>query len=206
MWPSKRCFLTTNENSIIDGCLLGDGSIVKSSGISARFKCGSKHRTFIERLKNRFLSLEFSPINSRRNTKVGMGNSITHHLASKSYIDLMEVRNKWYGINGKQVPEDLEINSLCLYYWWIGDGNLTLNRYKTSGSIIFCTDSFNKKSLDILCEKIKKFFSSIHIIGKQYKRLSIGMQDKDRFYNFIGECRDPEYIYKWKLSRDNGIV
>ncbi|MHA2217945.1 MAG: hypothetical protein ACXACY_18575, partial [Candidatus Hodarchaeales archaeon] len=120
---------------IINGSLLGDMSLEKTSAISARICYGCKYKKFLI-----FLSNELNKFNIKatdiRYTKSGKTSIIKNapnyfKLRSKSYSYLLNLYNKWYNENGKHVPKDLIINKTICFYWYIGDGCLSFSNPQT---------------------------------------------------------------------------
>jgi hypothetical protein len=196
--------LTTYQKDIINGSLLGDGTIKKFDEIHpnsnfcklqcARFKeytdwhyevlkpyssCIVKHSQEIEgRIFKGFAT-------------------ITHH-----HPVFTEYRKKWYPNGTKIVPEDLELNPLIIAIWFFDDGN---NSY-SKRQVRFYTQGFQVDEADFLAEKLKCFEIKSSVLirisrktGKKQPYLSVNGPSYDNLINLIApHCKWKCFEYKVK--------
>lgn len=124
-------------------------------------------------------------------------------LNTHRYDQLFFQRKRWYPMDNKCVPQDIDIsNPMLLRNWIYGDGTLV------HGSLRLCTDSFTIQEIDWLQTrfyglgyKFGKVFMGLTKIGTEKWRLSLcqknGLLD---FFKQLGEPMD-HFAYKW-LHKD----
>ena len=204
--------LTEHEIEVLDGLLLGDGSLVPRKNkdgqyISARYGHSSKHS--LDSIPKQFNSIGFSQQKYRKTTYVCKDGSPYYawDLQSLYYPILLQQRYRWYpGIYEiKRIPDDVRITPTSCYWWYIGDGSLPHRKdpkRPTTDEIQISTNAFVN---DII--NLEDFRNKLtNIIGIDYigidngGRLHIyGHRNIQIFLSFIGPCRNPEYVYKWDL-------
>jgi len=121
------------------------------------------------------------------------------NIQSISYVELLNYYRKWYPNTKKIVPKRFLFNKESAKIWYLDDGFLHRNR-----AINFCTDGFNKESVDILIKKLESlgFKPKISIIKKWKKnnrkiRIRLNSIDSEKFLELIGFCSVKCYKYKW---------
>jgi hypothetical protein len=180
------CILTENEQDILNGILLGDGHIEKLK-FTSRLSYGSKFKETLQDIKNCLKTFNFSPLWQSQITKCW-------HIKSKSYLNLNEIKNKWYKNNIKIVPIDIKLTPLSLYWWFTGDG------YRKNYGIIFCTDAFNLNDKLILITKLNEIGFSSARLTKTQKRILIGGCEVKKFLNYIKNNVNISHQYQYKFS------
>lgn len=184
----NTCLLTETEKDILNGMLLGDGHIEKLK-LTSRLSYGSKFKETLEDIKTSIQSFDFSPLWQSQITKCW-------HIKSRSYLNLNEIRNKWYKNNIKTVPEDIKLSPLSLYWWFIGDG------YRRDYGIIFCTDAFNFNDKSILIKKLNEIgFISARLM-KNEKRILIGGCEVRKFLDYVKNSVTISQQYQYKFSNN----
>lgn len=192
MVTANHVELTDYAMQWIEGELLGDGCIYPTSEYSALFQYASKHSEYIKYLCN---SLESMGI--KQSGKIYDYTSIRgcYHYHSKSYIELMDIRNRWYNNRIKIIPVDIRLTPTVVKQWYIGDGCL-INRKHKSPRITLSTNGFSIRDVTILVAKLKE-------IGIQSARwnksnvIGISALSTKSFLDYIGECPVECYKYKW---------
>ena len=181
----KHVVLSNEEFLILDGLLLGDGHIdLEKGGLSARYTHGEKHRETLLSIQNALPSLAFSP------PKLYNG---YWFFKSKSYAQLVPVWQRWYGSGRNTVPDDISLFRSVCYWWFIGDGSIFPNSHRYD--LQLCLDGFSDKCR----ETIRCRFTEIDIkVGVTSQgRILVSAKDVPKFYELIGSCQNPEYLYKW---------
>ncbi|MBI4010301.1 MAG: helix-turn-helix domain-containing protein [Candidatus Aenigmarchaeota archaeon] len=186
-------------NEIIEGGLLGDGSIRSQDGKYFTFQIVGKDVEFLKWVAKYF---NMSGINcwiSRNNTDLFM---LGFYINTCPYPKFLSLRKEWYTrISGKTVkilPSNLEITPIKLLFWYLGDGCLV--RRKNDGNrvpfIVLATNCFSKENIDILIGKLKEL--GLNFYPVEYKSgftgkkcgycLYSNTQDGTpfRFFKFIG--------------------
>ena len=194
--------LTNNQLEIINGALLGDGTISKpyNGHPNSVFVYSSKikeHVVFVTtplyNLTSEKGQLSFLEVYDKRTKKVY--NRYTFRTLTNTIFT--KIRNKWYPEGKKIIPSDLKLTPLTCLIWYLGDGYLSSNGNKTSQELIFSTDCFVKEDLEtILLPQLKEF--EPHIRGSRNKfHIVIPHKKIKDFLNYIGSCPVEEYKYKW---------
>jgi len=194
---AKRNYLDLSSelSNLLDGELLGDGCITMHSSRSAVYSHGSKYEEYVAWLSRIFadLGLEQSgKICSRQDKK---RHNWSYGYASRSYPELVPIRQRWYPNGEKIVPKDLILTPIMARQWFIGDGGLN-NRVNGRPNINFSTDAFDRASIDHLLEELS---AGGFKVTYQPSRNRIGMSAhsvKD-FLDYIGLCPIDCYDYKW---------
>lgn len=197
--------ISSGLSEILSGGLLGDGSLTWSCGDkrSAHYVHGDKHRIFLSwlasQLRHNGLSLG-TKIALRfltRKDKKGFKHKYAFFiLDTHSYPEFGDLKRKWYPGGKKHVPSDLLLTPVSVLLWWIGDGSLKKGR---SYQAIFCTDAFDKSSIEILRKQL--YQAGIETtLQPASNRISVRSRSLASFYNYIGPCPEPikeAYGYKW---------
>lgn len=179
--------LSDYHKDIIEGWLLSDGNIEKMA-LSSRFTIGLKYKPPLLNLIDRLNPIIFTPIWQSKLTNC-------FHMKSHSYLELNEIYNKWYFSGSKQIPNGFIITPIKCYYWFIGDG------YTQDYGVNLCTDSFNSNSIECLRNQLASV--SIDTTWKKSNnRIHIRSKSLNIFYDFISDCIDSEYLYKWPKDRN----
>lgn len=192
--------LVAQEKDILDGHMLGDGSVFKSS--KDRLHCiyaqRCKEKEYVEWLAN-----NTSFLTGQRVTRVDVFDKRTektyigYHIKSKSNEVFTEARLRWYPEGKKVLAPDLVITSRLLLRFYMDDGS-----YCRGGAYI-ATNDFCYEDVKILGNKISDFCGfdiGIHKSGdkkgEQYK-LYIKSRNYQEFLRVLGQCPVSCYIHKW---------
>jgi len=127
----QKTFLTDEIIDIIDGIIIGDGTIGANHNTKvARLSISGVHKEFIDYCRK--VILPYSPCetifykNTRKNAK-GKG---TWSVTTKHHPDLYKMHSRWYKDGVKIIPPDLRFSKMMLLLWYLGDGSLTLHRWR----------------------------------------------------------------------------
>lgn len=184
--------LPKRARMFIDGELLGDGSMLVR-GKNASFRHGGKYRGYEEWMREKFIEwgLQCSKIYEYEREK-----STIYQFETLTYPSMTEFYHRWYPDGEKIVPKDIELSSITVRQWYIGDGQLCR---KGDGGIALFTIPFPKEDVEFLIDKLveKGFKASRWSDNTIY----IWKRSKDDFLEYIGSC--PEeikeyYGYKWQ--------
>lgn len=188
--------LTKPLLDLIEGELLGDGHISMIRPYRAgRYSHSSKHEGYIEWLFGEFekYGLKQSGKIQRREGVGGFGYGISYSASTKYYVELKNLRFKWYPLGKKVIPYDLEITPVILRQWFLGDGHYA----KKPKQVSFSTRSLPLIDVKHLVKLIKEQVKINPTIpretaygeGKGYS-IFIPKRDVYDFFNYIGECPD----------------
>jgi len=133
---------------------------------------------------------------------VGNKTYTTYCFKTRSFVELKDLRKRWYFNNKKIVPMDLTLTPTIVRQWFIGDGTLV----KTN--IILCTDGFCLEDVLLLKHKLSQLNIESSIYKHRTNQYHIYIKKKSVriFYSYIGKC-PPEiksiYGYKWRNDGKN---
>jgi len=199
--------LSDKLSNLLEGELLGDGCITMSSSRSALYEHGSKYEEYPIWLSKIFadLGLEQTGKIYRRDGVSPKGNPYTaYSYISRSYPELVPIRQRWYPDGKKIVPKDLGLNPTMARQWYIGDGGL----YSQAGGrpyIAFSTCTFDKPSIDHLLEELRgKGFKVNH--WPSCNKIGMSVYSVKDFLNWIGPCPIDCYQYKWDYQDNRKSV
>jgi len=188
--------LTKPFLDLIEGELLGDGHICMIRPYrTGRYGHSSKHEGYIEWLFGEFekYGLKQSGEIQRREGVGGFGYGISYSAFTKYYVELKDLRFKWYPLGKKVIPYDLEITPVILRQWFLGDGHYA----QTPKQVSFSTRSLPLIDVKHLVKLIKEQVKINPTIQRETaygtgKGCSIFIPKRDvyDFFNYIGECPD----------------
>jgi len=185
-FEANRNYLNISQEllDLLEGELLGDGCIQMHSQRSARYNHGSKYKEYVE-----WLSMIFADLGLEQSGKINKYwdekySTFGYFYQSRSYPELVPLRQRFYPKGEKIVPKDLILTPIMVRQWLIGDGCLH-NHAKKRPYIDFNTQDFDKASINRLLQKL-------------------GAKDLD-FLKWIGPCpKEIENIYGYKWDyQDN---
>jgi transcriptional regulator with XRE-family HTH domain len=166
---------TQEQQSIINGSLLGDGSIGKQRYGNSHFsKCqSSNRREYLEWHSEKLepFSCSINEYDNYAKGKLYKKTVFTTH-ASDMFTEL---RHKWYPEGKKIVPRDLTLDQLSIAIWFFDDGSNCL----TDRQCKFATYCFSKNDCEYLSNQlvehnIKSYITKQNVIGvraESYKTL-----------------------------------
>lgn len=151
-------------NSFIDGCLLGDASILKSyctrdDTYNYQFSLSHspKQETYLLWKKDIISKLGFNVgMYERDRTSYLKGRKISStekwiRFSNKEF--LVPIRDRWYPDDKKQVPGDICLTPESIAIWYMDDGCYHMFR----GTALLATYGFNLQSQHLLQSELRKF-------------------------------------------------
>ncbi len=194
--PNPWVDLTDHQQQVLDGCLLGDGTVAARRGRNARFQYGDIREDVV------ILVVEsLRPLSMRapyvRTDISGFPNSkpffCTYSVASPTFS---AVRGRWY--NGKKfIPRDLVLTPTVCLFWYLGDGGLNRDRVNLS------TQGFSWEDVEgVLLPKLHSagFTSARAYAEKGNPRVYMNPVHSEEWLSFVGECPVSSMQYKWNVS------
>lgn len=202
-------FLTELQKQIVEGCLLGDGSVFSKATAYFSLECvEEKYLLMLTTL------LPFRKWRWRKRIKDAVpfkgliyACKPTYTITSTCDKSLNKFRKRWYPEGKKIVPKDLICSPTTFRHWFYGDGSTSYVKYKgkkLGTQLTFCTHCFNKNDCDFLanklwesCEtKVGVYFDD----GKPFLKTT-NIQSVRNFFNYIDKCETECYEYKWKIPK-----
>jgi lambda repressor-like predicted transcriptional regulator len=203
----NEVIVTKELSELIDGLLLGDGSISKGGRLSITqnghrspwvLKIRVQLETFGIKCKVKTTPVKKKLINERECfTKEGL------RLDTNRYYWLRDQRTRWYPNGIKIVPKDINLSSVSIANWYMGDGTLCKANYTAD----FCTDSFTVNDVDFLIAKLANF--NIHAAKtprrKSFRIRVSGIQNLDKLKQLIEPHIHQCFVYKIDFPKSSGM-
>ena len=179
---------------VLNGSLLGDGNLHSPVGFQAVYHQDSSQSEFIDYVANilkdnDYLSTTYDY--DRFDKRTGK----TYHSYSVNSVftvELQEQRNNWYPCGVKIVPPKLELTSIMVSLWYLGDGN----KSKEDREVRLSTDAFTVNDIELLVSKL----NNVGICSTRLKSkncIYIKAKSYDTFFDYIGDCPIACYDYKF---------
>ena len=195
--------LSETALAYLEGELLGDGGVYTRGKYSALYRHGSKHREYLEWLSGILSSLGIKQ-SGHINRNQGRYGTIWLY-TTKSYTELLPLRQRWYPDGHKHIPGDLILTPVRVRQWFIGDGSFS---HHSGGQYIkFATYGFARAEVVAIAHKLAVALGvnigDIHVHKTvSGPRICFGKKDVVRaFYDYIGPCPpaiEGIYGYKWE--------
>lgn len=189
---------TDLQRSILDGCLLGDGSlIINKNGKNAHFQYLSSVKEHVEVVWQHFKILcneSFQEEVKRREYYDKRTNKtyVQYYFITKSLDIFTKEYYRWYQLN-KIVPDDVILDNISILFWYLGDGELE----SSNGYIKLHTNSFSKEDNEKLCLKLG-FESKLQKKKEGVYLITIPHKNTNNFLEYIGDCPVEKYLHKWR--------
>ena len=185
---------------ILEGELLGDGSITSSRAFSARFSETSKYRLYVEWLREQCMTHRLLGEPIRENIRVRRGKQHSEFVfRSFAYEELLILRHRWYPNGRKIIPKDFHLTPRKALHWYLGDGGFSPSRWPNGKPyIILYTNGFSDDDRKILIEELAKVGVETH--SEKRGTLYVTAKTTPKFLKYIGPCPkaiEEIYGYKW---------
>ncbi len=197
---TKPANLTKLELEIINGMLLGDGSLYVNKKFKFKNAVLSYTCHYMEVLNDvRYKVLErlgwhlktSSYIDKRTNKRY-----TNYTIVSRAFPEFTTLKNKWYPNGIKIVPRDIMLTPETCYWWYLGDGS------SGDSSLMLCTNGFTEDDVEFLVSKMPV---ECTYYTTQKPIISINKLEKRRkFLDYIGPCRNEHLCYNHRWVINNG--
>lgn len=202
----SNTILSDFQKEVIQGCLLGDGTLIKKP-ISSSFANTSIHLEYTEHLLNIINFAKAKIITVPECYKIIRG---TKRLCKEKYTlitncdkCLIEYRKLWYPEGIKIIPKNLILTPTIVKYWFYGDGSTSYYNNKKGIKLTLHTNGFTVEDCEFLVNEFKKLniHFGINFCNKQ-PILTIRKKSLYDFFDYIGECNLECFKYKWKIPEN----
>lgn len=176
----------------IEGLLLGDGYMgVGSEGGGAYFQEVDTDKEYIEWLKPHLSDLGLEGCIDQ--THPDRENPYWRFTSSK-VMDLRPVWDKWYGDDGKRIPDGIEITPTKMLFWYLGDGWLSESHGEPTVGIAVVTLS------DGLSQVVRQLNDAGITCSKFSQGLRIWSESHEDFFEYIAQSPiEPPGCYSYKF-------
>jgi hypothetical protein len=200
--------LTTEQEEILIGSLLGDGCIIlgknsKNAILTIRRKLEDKEYLIWEYEKFRDFCSDKAVFEENQLDKRTKKTYKIISFHTRSSPILAEYRKKWYPNGKKIVPRDLVLTPLILLIWFLDDGNAGKNENNVLGMKL-STNGFTKDDTQFLANLLTKRYNCYFGVHKHDNSFVIQASDSAT-KAFISEIKDifPNFMsrkIKWNAA------
>ena len=186
-------------HEIINGNLLGDGSVRSQNNKYFSFKITAKDIEYAKWLHSVFKNFQIKCWISQDNQKMF---ALWFYINSCPYPQLISLRNEWYKYKNshiqKIIPRNLKLTPTTMLFWYLGDGCLVRRKNDENRvpTIVLATNCFSKENVENLIEKLKNlnlnFYPAAYKSGFTGKKCGYCLYSKTedgtsyRFFKLIG--------------------
>lgn len=195
--------LTSRQQQILVGSILGDGGVYKSqksSNAHYYVKQSARFAEYVQWLFGEFKNLCPSFVKRRKDNG-------QFYFYTSPHEEFSQLQSKFYDNRNKIVPKDINgllKSPLALAVWFMDDGTLDY-RFKDHCAFHLCTNCFTRDDTKRLIKALNDNFgvvSTLHYTlcrGKRHSRIYIGSKGRDKFIKlvspFVLNC------FKYKLPQ-----
>lgn len=195
--PDPPIYIPPNCMEIINGELLGDGSIYLSGSYktnacfchsTANFSYG---KYLYKKLENDIPLLGAEILKARGGNKQFRTRTTTN-------VSWTEIYKKWYINNKKIVPENIKLTKETCLHWYLGDGYFEDKTSKIS------TCGFTKDEIDKLSKALTNlgFKAAANKRSGGYYVIRFSKYYYKDFLNWIGNCPVNGYEHRWGIINE----
>lgn len=203
--PNHRPDLTQKQKQIAVGWMLGDGCILDHSR-NVALQLSNTKREFLEWTKEQFGVLASNGITvadtpeekaQEARERYGVEKTPEHypptynlHISSHPHFNQFR---EWYGGDGMELPEQVELGRVSLRVWYACDGNLDTAQKTPTPRFSLGKERKNHK-------RVSGWFGKFGLSPNySYPYLYICDSEKSQFADVIGDPL-PGYGYKWQFG------
>lgn len=205
----KENHLVADEYQTLIGCLLGDGTIVKTAhGFRFSMCHAKKQLPYLLWKKEQLPNLIMAHPTKYQSYYKGYP-TVQFHLHSIHHPQLEQIYHLFYKDGVKTITMELlnQLEPLAIAVWYMDDGSFNSN--PNSLQVIWSTDSFTKEENELIIDwfmqthgiEIKlQYMKNNHTSfgGKPSYRLRINRTKVDKFFDLIRPYIHPTMLYKIK--------
>lgn len=183
--------LSEVQQSIIMGCLLGDGSMRKKKNAYLEINHCFHQKALVD-WKYQYLQ-EF--VRTPPKARTGNGDRIAYRFSTRSLPILNRFYDLFYIQGKKQIPRSLSLDPLILAVWFMDDGS------KSRTAVYLNTQQFPLGEQRILIQALNQLgIQSAVNRDKTYFRLRIKVGSMDKFRQLVWPHIIPQFFYKLPLG------
>lgn len=206
--PEHRPTPTQEQMEILDGILMGDGTIQKNAGHN-HIRLTSITKDFLDWYDEKmgvFTTGVFDLVSGEEMAAHNRERGFRPNAKAENYSDQYYVNTRshpkfnsyddWYVGSDKRYPDELELTPLRMKMWYVTDGNMSKRRENHRPAVrIACTNENDRKGFIISMLEDAGFDATWADETNIY--LTVG--ESEKFYEYIGEPV-PGFEYKFPCS------
>ncbi len=123
-----HCELTSDLREILDGLLLGGGSLIARVPGAAYFTQTSRYKEFLQWISQMLASYDIEQKGTICKMARKGPNVNSWRYASKTYFEFYDIHQRWYSHGKKQPPKDIVLTSKVAFLWYLRGGYLEIDR------------------------------------------------------------------------------
>lgn len=188
---SERLLLSNQEEQVIIGSLLGDGTVTSDGRL--RIKHSTRQLKYLEYKASLLKNVNYNFVDSKTHYDKRTNKIYTACcLDSKVYQNFRNYRKDWYPNSKKRIfiNDFSKIEPLGIAIWFMDDGF----KYN-SKSIMIATDSFDLEDLETCCKMLKDKFKLNFRISRR-NRIYLSRIDYSRFFILVRPYIHESMLYK----------
>ncbi len=172
---NQKLFVTSRQEEILIGSLLGDAYITKRGQI--QFEQSDKQKEYLFWKHQELKSISYKNISKvERLDKRFTKTYTSYRFWTRQYF--LSWREKFYFKNKKIVPKDIQLTPLALAIWYMDDGCLSDHK------CIIATDGFSKEDISFLRKLLLEKFE-IKTSVKNESKLLLKKESFETFFSAI---------------------
>lgn len=209
---ARHCLISPDLLQLLDGLILGGGCLMSHhpSLKTAFYTQASTELKYLEWIREELRGFGVDPEGeiTRMVTRSPGGKKYRYwRYASRSYYELAEVLNRWYGGQGKDVPQDIELTPRLALLWYLRGGHFSfgsLDVWRGKPRICFSVGRYSLGGIQYLLGELKEVGCDPRLYrGASSCKVVIPFSDVPRFLDYIGPCpKELEKVFghKWRIA------
>lgn len=194
---------------VLEGLMLGDGSLWRGQPGSRRANCNSYYRQssvsvdWLELLRETFVAAGYPARVShvRQYTYKNGETSEIYWLQTCASVELTREAKRWYGAK-KIVPADVLLSRPAVLHWYLGDGTLKHGKDPTLCVLGFAHNEILRlKYLLAQAIEVDDDSLSLHKHRTSYN-IHIKQAAVAAFFDYIGPSPVSSLAYKWPIHKE----
>jgi len=203
IFRAKHCVLSPGLRELLDGLLLGGGSLVSHHPKKKTyfFTQASTKLPYIKWIAEQLNKSGIEP----QGKIVPMTENRFHQRSqywrytSWAYYELTEIWFRWYRKGKKEVPPDLKLTPTIALLWYLRGGYLG-----KGNKIRFAVTRYSSQSFQRLRQELRRIGCQSRLYLHSKKVIELPSVDSKRFLDYIGPC--PKKLqkvlgYKWRIDK-----
>lgn len=212
LFRARHCLISSDLFQFLDGLILGGGCLMSHhpSLETAFYTQASTKIEYLWWIRKELRRFGIDPeggITRMVTRKSGGKEYQCWRYVSRSYYELTVVLRRWYGRQGKDVPQDIEITPRIALLWYMRGGHFFFGSQdvkKRKPRIRFSVGRYSSEGIQRLLRELKKIGCDPKLYqGSSGCKIVIPFSDVRLFLEYIGPCpKELERVFghKWRIA------